>query len=76
MSEKTILWLKAAGVRSLRTFAQAAIAAIGTAIAMEQVNWVSVASVAGLSALISFLMSIKGLPEVTCEAEEADHEQD
>ena len=64
MSEKTIKWLKAAGIRALRTLAQSAIAAIGTAIAMNEVNWLAVASVAGLSAIISLLMSIKGLPEI------------
>ena len=64
MSEKTIKWLKAAGIRALRTFAQSAIAAIGTAIAMNEVNWLAVASVAGLSAIMSLLMSIKGLPEI------------
>lgn len=64
MNEKTKIWLKAAGIRALRTFAQSAIAAIGTAIAMNEVNWLAVASVAGLSAIISLLMSIKGLPEI------------
>ena len=64
MSEKTIKWLKAAGIRALRTLAQSAIAAIGTAVAMNEVNWLAVASVAGLSAIISLLMSIKGLPEI------------
>ena len=64
MSEKTIKWLKAAGIRALRTLAQSAIAAIGTAVAMNEVNWIAVASVAGLSAIISLLMSIKGLPEI------------
>ena len=64
MSEKTIKWLKAAGIRALRTLAQSAIAAIGTAVAMQEVNWLAVASVAGLSAIMSLLMSIKGLPEI------------
>jgi len=64
MSEKTIKWLKAAGIRALRTLAQSAIAAIGTAVMMQEVNWLAVASVAGLSAIMSLLMSIKGLPEI------------
>ena len=64
MSEKTIKWLKAAGIRAIRTLAQSAIAAIGTAVMMQEVNWLAVASVAGLSAIMSLLMSIKGLPEI------------
>ena len=70
MKESTKIWLKAAGIRAIRTFAQAALAAIVTATAMEQVNWLAVASTAGLSAVISIFMSLKGLPEVTCETEE------
>ena len=64
MKESTKTWLKAAGIRALRTLAQSAIAAIGTAVAMNEVNWIAVASVAGLSAVISLLMSLKGLPEI------------
>jgi hypothetical protein len=67
MKESTIKWLKAAGIRALRTLAQSAIAAIGTAVAMGQVNWAMVASIAGLSAILSVLTSIKGLPEVPQE---------
>lgn len=67
MKESTIKWLKAAGIRALRTLAQSAIAAIGTAYAMGQVNWAMVASIAGLSAILSVLTSIKGLPEVPQE---------
>lgn len=67
MKESTIKWLKAAGIRALRTLAQSAIAAIGTAYAMGQVDWAMVASIAGLSAILSVLTSIKGLPEVPRE---------
>lgn len=69
MKESTIKWLKAAGIRALKTFAQATIAAIGTTVAMGAVNWVMVASVAGLSAILSILTSIAGLPEVPAEGE-------
>jgi len=67
MSKLTKNWIKAAGIRAIRTLAQSALAAIGTAAAMQDVNWLAVASVAGLSAIMSLLMSIKGLPEVSDE---------
>lgn len=57
-------WWKAAGVRALRTFAQAAIAAIGTTALITDVNWLVVGSTALLSAVLSLLTSLAGLPEV------------
>lgn len=56
-------WLKAAGVRAVKTMAQAAIAGIGTAMAMGQVDWRYVLSAAALSGVLSLLMSLAGLPE-------------
>lgn len=69
MKESTIKWLKAAGIRAAKTFAQAAIAAIITTGSMTVggVNWLGVLSIAGLSAILSVLTSIKGLPEVPQE---------
>jgi len=64
LNDKTTTWFKAAGVRALKTFAQATIAAIGTAIALGDVNWWAVASIAGMAAVLSLLTSIAGLPEV------------
>lgn len=65
MNDKTKAFLKAAGIRALRTFAQAAIATIGTCAVLQDVNWAVVASTAGLAAILSVLTSIvTGLPEV------------
>ena len=58
-------WWKAAGVRAIKTVAQAGIAAIGTAVAMGGVNWIAVASAAALAGILSLLTSVAGLPEVS-----------
>lgn len=57
-------WWKAAGIRALKTFAQTAIASIGTSAVFSQVNWVAVASASALAAILSLLTSLAGLPEV------------
>ncbi len=64
MKEHTKLWLKAAGIRALKTVAQAAIATIGTSAAMGDVNWLMVASASALAGVLSLLTSLAGLPEV------------
>lgn len=75
MKESTKIWLKAAGVRAVKTFAQATIAAIGTTAVLGGVDWITVMSIAGLSALLSILTSLAGLPEVPEEPiEEVDGE--
>lgn len=61
---KIVKWLKAAGIRAIRTVAQAALGAMGGAALLGDVNWVVVGSTALLAGIISILMSIAGLPEV------------
>ena len=57
-------WFKAAGIRAIKTMAQSAIAMIGTAVVLDEVNWVSVVSASVLSGVLSLLTSTAGLPEV------------
>jgi len=57
-------WFKAAGIRALRTVAQAAIGAIGGAALFNEVSWAVVGSTALLAGIMSILMSISGLPEI------------
>ena len=64
MSEKMKNWIKAAGVRAIKTITQTAVATIGTAAAMGDVNWIMVASAAGLAGVLSILTSVAGLPEI------------
>lgn len=57
-------WFKAAIIRAIRTIAQAAIAGIGVAVTMDQVDWVYIVSAAVLAGILSILTSLAGLPEV------------
>ena len=64
MSTKTKKWIKAALVRCIRTVAQTAVATIGAAAVLSDVNWTMVVSASLLAGLLSILTSVAGLPEV------------
>lgn len=64
ISEDTKKWWKAAGIRAAKTVCQTAIATIGTAAVLSEVNWIAVLSASVLSGILSLLTSVKGLPEV------------
>lgn len=70
-------WLKAAGIRAIKTIAQTAIASIGVSATVSEIDWVVVASTAAVAGILSLLTSIAGLPEVKgkvteCEEDEGD----
>ena len=58
------LWIKAAGLRALRTFAQTMVGVIGASALLSEVSWQTVLSSGALAALMSLLTSVAGLPEV------------
>ena len=65
MKEKFIKWIKAAGVRTVKTMAETALSLIGTnMIGITEVDWLGVLSAAALSGVVTILTCIKGLPEL------------
>ena len=61
-------WIKAAGIRAVRTFAEAALAYIGTgAIVLGDVNWLGVLSAGAFGAVTALLLALAGLPEIDKE---------
>lgn len=63
-------WWQAASTRAIKTFAQTFVGSIAVGMAISEVNWLTVASIAGVSAILSLCTSITGLPEIKEEKEE------
>lgn len=66
----TKTWIKAAGIRALKTAAQTAAATLGTGALLSDINWIAVASATALAGILSIVTSLAGLPEVKEEKQE------
>ena len=64
------LWIKAAAIRAIKTICQAAIATIGTAVVISEIDWKYIVSASLLAGILSLLTSLAGLPEVEMEEKE------
>ena len=65
-------WWKAAGIRAIKTMAQAAIATIGASTMITETNWMMVASATAMAGLLSLLTSVSGLPECSKTEKEGE----
>ncbi len=68
-------WIKAAGIRAVKTVAQTAIATIGSSAVMGDVKWLMVGSASLLAGILSLLMSVAGLPEISKDSEKEKGEE-
>lgn len=75
MSNYWKTWIKAAAVRAVKTVAQTAVATVGTAAALGEVQWPMVVSASLLAGLLSVLTSVAGLPEVKTEDVPEDYDE-
>ncbi|MFQ7754497.1 MAG: holin [Acutalibacteraceae bacterium] len=64
MKTKWMNWLKAAGIRAVKTVAQTAVATIGASAVLSEVDWIVVASASALAGVLLLLTSVAGLPEL------------
>ncbi|MDO4749081.1 MAG: holin [Eubacteriales bacterium] len=67
--QNILIWLKAAGIRAIKTVAQTAVATIGVSAMISEVDWIAVLSTSALAGIISLLTSVKGLPELNGSGE-------
>jgi hypothetical protein len=70
MTRNFVTWIKAAGIRALKTVAQTAVATIGTSAVISEIDWGIVVSASLLAGFLSLLTSIAGLPELKDGSEE------
>lgn len=68
-------WIKAAGIRAIKTVAQTAIATIGSSVVMGDVKWLMVGSASLLAGILSLLMSVAGLPEISKDSEKEQEKE-
>lgn len=73
MKEKVLNWIKAAGIRALKTFAQTMGSLMTVGAAINEIDWKYIVSVAVVSAVYSLVTSIAGLPELKKEKGEIEN---